>query len=116
MFKRSITIASLIFLALGLILWASINVTGNNTIEGLHGIQAYLNEISLMLTVFRIVLLMMIYYYWDSICQWYGNIKDLDEELINDLIKSRNTFMMWFFAVEILINQNFIGFVLEKIL
>ena len=116
MVKTSLFLFSLIFLGVGLLLWFGLVVTNNNTIEGFSKIQNVMSDNEIILTVFRIGLLLVIYNYWTSLCQWFGQYKKLDEDIIVSLIRSRNKMMIWLFIVEIIINQNLIGLILEKIL
>ena len=114
MLKSGLKLFSVFFFGFGLLLWLGMTLTDTNNIEGFANIQNSIADNSIALTVIRIILLSLLYKYWTTIYQWFGRKKDLEQEAIDLLIKSRNKIMMWMIAVEILIIQNVVGWLLEK--
>ena len=112
---KSFTAMGVIFTGFGLIFWLGILLTGNNSIDGMAGIQTFFKDNGLIFTIFRIALLGIIFYLWRDLCNWFGRFKKLDQKMVDYLFDSRNSIMIWFVFIELLVNQNTIGWLLLKL-
>ena len=100
-------------LLVGLVAMVIIQIGGQNSAEGLAGISHFLEQQKLIFTAFRLSIIILVFWKWEQLIQWFASKKNWDQDMIQLMIDLKWKILAWILLFEIVVNQNLLGYLLN---
>ncbi len=100
-------------LFIGIVLFVTFKVIGINYIDGMIEVNQFLEQKKWVFIAFRVSLLIMIFWQWDTFTQWLSRVFKLEQEKIVLIKSARWRIFGWFVFFELVINQNLMNYLLN---
>ncbi|MCU7801316.1 MAG: hypothetical protein KZQ70_14585 [gamma proteobacterium symbiont of Lucinoma myriamae] len=110
---KLLTLTTVLLMAIGLIVLFGMSLFDQDSVEGFTAISQFFEQQKLLFTVFRMSLLAIVFWHWESFINWLSKMHQWEEEMRLIIIDARWKILAWFVVFEIMINQNLIGFLLN---
>ena len=109
---KLMALTAALLLLIGVIVLLVIQLTNQNTLEGLAAISQFFEQQKWTFTVFRVCLLAGLFWQWIPLIHWLARRNNWDDELRVTLIEARWKVLAWFVLFELIVNQNLLGYLL----
>ena len=102
-----------VLLIAGLFMMAMIQIIGKNSIDSLGALSQFLDHQKFLFTVFRLSLIIIVFWQWEKIIHWLVQKKQWDKKMSQLLLAIKWKIAGWILLFELIVNQNILAYLLN---
>ena len=99
-----------LLLIVGLIMMTVLQLGGQKSVDGLLSLSQFLEREKLIFTVFRLSLILMVFWQWESLGRWLADKRHWDKDLYQLFLQIKWKVLAWILVFEVVVNQNLIAY------
>jgi len=100
-------------LIVGLFMMAVIQIGGQNSVDSLGSLSQFLDHQKFLFTVFRLSMIIIVFWQWEKIIHWLARKKQWDKEISQLLLTIKWKIAGWILLFELIVNQNILAYLLN---
>ena len=97
----------------GLFMMAVIEIGGQNSVDSLGSLSQFLDHQKLLFTIFRLSLIIIVFWQWENIIHWLAQKKQWDKKISQLLLAIKWKIAGWILLFELIVNQNILAYLLN---
>ena len=102
-----------VLLIAGLFMIAVIEIGGQDSVDSLGSLSQFLDHQKFLFTVFRLSLLIIVFWQWENLIHWLAQKKQWDKEMSQLLLAIKWKIAGWILLFELIVNQNILAYLLN---